>query len=104
MARILPTSRTAALPPRVPNVIIPATFSSPYLFLTYFITSSLFISGKSVSISGIVTRSGFKNLSNSKLYFKGSTSVIPKQYETKEPAAEPRPGPTKILFCFAYFM
>ena len=76
---ILPTSLTDALPPRVPNVIIPATLSSPYFSFTYSMTSPRLVSGKSVSISGIVTLSGFRNLSNNKLYFIGSTSVIPKQ-------------------------
>ena len=55
---------------------------------------SLLLSGKSVSISGIEIRSGFKNLSDNKLYFKGSIEVIPSEYVTKEPAAEPLPGPT----------
>ena len=49
---------------------------------------------KSISKSGIETRSGFKNRSNNKLYSKGSKSVMPRLYATTEPAPEPRPGPT----------
>ena len=41
-------------------------------------------------------RSGFKNLSNNKPNLIGSSPVIPSEYETREPAAEPRPGPTLI--------
>lgn len=44
--------------------------------------------------SGQDTRSGFKKRSNNRLYLMGSTSVIPKQYATRLPAALPRPGPT----------
>ena len=62
---------------------------------------SLLLSGKSVSISGIVFLSGFKNLSNNKSYCNGSISVIPKAYATKLPAALPLPGPTNILFFLA---
>ena len=46
-------------------------------------------------MSGILTRSGFKNLSKSKLYLIGSIFVIHKQYATTDPAADPRPGPTE---------
>ena len=42
----------------------------------------------------MLTRSGFKNLSNNRLYLSGSILVISKAQATKEPAAEPRPGPT----------
>ena len=59
------------------------------------------MSSKSISISGIVTRSLFKKRSNNKSYFSGSIIVIPNKYETNEPAADPLPGPTKILFSFA---
>ena len=58
---------------------------------------------KSMSISGILILSGFKNLSNRSLWRIGSTVVIPKEYETKLPAAEPRPGPTGIMLSLAYF-
>ena len=67
-------------------------------------TNSRLSSGKSISISGIVIRSIFKKRSNNKLYFKGSTSVIPKEKLTKLPQALPRPGPTKILLFLAYFI
>ena len=32
----------------------------------------------------------------------GSTVVMPKEYETRLPAAEPLPGPTGIMLSFAY--
>ena len=51
---------------------------------------------KSISISGILTRSGFRNLSKRSPYLSGSTSVIRREYATRLPAAEPRPGPTGI--------
>ena len=57
---------------------------------------------KSISISGILIRSGLRNLSNNKLCLIGSISVIPNAYDTKLPAAEPRPGPTGISLFFAY--
>ena len=41
-------------------------------------------------------RSGFKKRSNNKPNLMGSNPVIPSEYETKEPAAEPLPGPTRI--------
>ncbi len=75
----LPTSLIACLGKSDPKVIIFALLSSPYFFLTYSITSSLLASDKSTSMSGIVTLSGFKNLSNIKLYFIGSMLVIPRQ-------------------------
>ena len=56
---------------------------------------------KSISISGMLTRSGFRNLSKIKVYLIGSMSVILRQYETRLPAAEPLPGPTAILFFLA---
>jgi hypothetical protein len=49
---------------------------------------------KSTSMSGIEIRSGFRNRSNSRSNWSGSTSVIPSEYATSDPAAEPRPGPT----------
>ena len=60
------------------NDIILAVLSWPYLSLTYSITLSLLVLSKSISISGIVILSGFKNLSNIKLYLRGSTLIIPK--------------------------
>ena len=61
-----------------------------------FNNSSRPLSETSVSISGIEIRSGFKNLSNSKLYLSGFNSVIPKLHATIEPAADPLPGPIGI--------
>ena len=49
-------------------------------------------------MSGIDILDGFKNLSNSRSYFIGSRSVINREYATAQPAAEPRPEPTLILF------
>ena len=45
-------------------------------------------------MSGMVTRSGFRKRSKYRLYFTGSRSVMFRQYDTMDPAAEPRPGPT----------
>ena len=60
-------------------------------------TSSRLVSAKSKSISGADGLSGFKNLSKGSEKKKGSTSVIRRQYETIDPAAEPLPGPTAIF-------
>ena len=49
---------------------------------------------KSVSISGIDLRSGFRKRSNSRPCSTGSMLVMPSAQATTEPAAEPRPGPT----------
>ena len=102
--RTLPTSLIAALAFNVPNVIMCATLSTPYFSRTYSITCSLCSWSKSISISGIEILSGFRNLSNIKLYFSGSISVIFSAYETILPAAEPLPGPTYIPFSFAYLI
>src|SRR5213593_1993714 len=56
---------------------------------------------KSMSMSGMEMRSGFRKRSKSNSCCRGSRSVIPSEYETSEPAAEPRPGPTGILRSFA---
>ena len=61
---------------------------------TYLITSSRRFMQKSTSKSGIDTRSGLRNRSNSSLNWIGSRSVIRSDYATGEPAPEPRPGPT----------
>ena len=50
----------------------------------------------SVSISGIDILSIFKKRSNKRLYLTGSNSVIFKQNDTNDPAADPRPGPTMM--------
>ena len=56
---------------------------------------------KSMSISGIDTRSGFRKRSNSRSFCSGSMSVIPITYATSDPAADPRPGPTGMFCSFA---
>ena len=86
----------------LPKVIICATLSMPYFFCTYLITSSLFSIQKSTSKSGIETLSGFKNLSNKRPNFMGSKLVIVNTQATNDPAPEPLPGPTGILFFFAH--
>ena len=45
-----------------------------------------------------------RNLSNSKLCFIGSIEVIPRAYAIREPAPEPRPGPTGISLSLAQEM
>ena len=77
---------------------------SLYLVVKYLKTRSLFSSQKSISKSGIDTRSGFKNLSNIKLNFIGSTSVMDKHHATSEPAPDPLPGPTGISLFLAHLM
>ena len=52
------------------------------------------------SQSGIDFLSGFKNRSNRRSYFMGSIFVMPMQYATTLPAAEPRPGPINCSTCF----
>ncbi len=99
-----PASRTAARAAIVPNVTICATRSLPYFSVTYLMTSSRRSTQKSVSISGIEIRSGFKKRSKNKLNFSGSRSVIFRQYATTEPTAEPRPGPTGMSWSRAYLM
>ena len=56
---------------------------------------------KSISKSGRETLSGLRNLSKSNPYFIGSRFVIFKDQATIEPAPDPLPGPTGILFFFA---
>ena len=77
-----------------------ATWSRPYLFCTYLITSSRRSWQKSISKSGMDTRSGFKKRSNSKPHRIGSKSVINSAHATTEPAPDPRPGPTGIPWAF----
>ena len=59
---------------------------------------------KSMSKSGIETRSGFRKRSNSSLYAIGSMSVMRSAYATSEPAPEPRPGPTGMPCSLAQLM
>ena len=54
-----------------------------------------------MSISGMLMRSGLRKRSNSRSYVMGSRSVMPSRYDTSEPAAEPRPGPTGMPACLA---
>ena len=80
----------------VPKVMIWATFSRPYLRVTYSMTSPRRRSQKSMSMSGSEIRSGFRNRSKMRSKSIGSTSVMRRQYATRLPAADPRPGPTGI--------
>ena len=50
-----------------------------------------------MSISGGLTRSGFKNRSKISPYFNGSTFEISSKYDTIDPAAEPRA--TQVMPC-----
>ncbi len=84
-----------------PKVMIWATDSRPYFSATYWITRSRPLTEKSMSMSGIEMRSALRKRSNSSSYSIGSTSVICRQYETIEPAAEPRPGPTAMPLSLA---
>ena len=47
-------------------------------------------------MSGMDTRSGLRNRSNRRSNLSGQTFVMPNEYATIDPAAEPRPGPTGI--------
>jgi hypothetical protein len=63
-----PSTRAASLiacfPLIVPYVTIWATWSSPYFWHTYLMTSPRLRSSKSMSMSGIAIRSGLRNRSN----------------------------------------
>ena len=96
MSSARPTSLIAAFAAIVLKVMICATWSSPYFCFTYSITSPRRFMQKSMSMSGMLTRSGFRKRSNSSSCCSGSMSVISMQYATSEPAADPRPGPTGI--------
>jgi hypothetical protein len=80
------------------------TRSRPYFSWTYLMTSSRRFMQKSTSKSGIETRSGFRNRSNSSLNSSGSMSVIRIANATSEPAPEPRPGPTGMPCSLAQLM
>ena len=71
-----PTSRITALDDSVPKVTIWLTASLPYFSRTYSITRPRLDWQKSISKSGIDTRSGLRKRSNSSAYFNGSRSVI----------------------------
>src|ERR1700735_4807222 len=73
------------------------TRSRPYLLATYSMTRSRPSMQKSTSKSGIDTRSGFKNRSNSRSCSMGSKSVMPSANATSEPAPDPRPDRHAVL-------
>jgi hypothetical protein len=100
----LQTSLTAARAAKVQKVQICATWSAQYFSLQYSITLSLQSSEKSVSMSGIETLAGFKNLSKSNLYGSGSRSVIQDKYAIKLQAALHLPGPTGTQFFLDQFI
>ena len=75
-----------------------------YFSVKYRKTKSLFSSQKSISKSGIEILSGFKNLSKIRSNLIGSISVINIHQATKDPAPDPLPGPTGILFFLAHFI
>ena len=57
-----------------------------------------------MSKSGMETRSGFRNRSNSRPNRKGSKSVMVRDQATSDPAPEPRPGPTGMPCSLAHLM
>ena len=93
ISRIRPTSAIQFFGLRVPNVTMCPTFSGWYKSWVCLMMSCLKSKSMSTSKSGIETRSGLRNRSKISPNLKGSMSVIPMQYATREPAPEPRPGP-----------
>jgi hypothetical protein len=85
-------------------VAIWLTASLPYLSRTYSITFQRLSWQKSMSKSGIDTRSGFRKRSKSSAYGIGSRSVMPSANATMLPAPEPRPGPTGTPLSLAQLM
>ncbi|CCY64957.1 uncharacterized protein BN467_01693 [Prevotella sp. CAG:1124] len=73
------TSLMASLVAIVPYVMMCATLSAPYFWVTQSSTFPRPSSSKSVSISGSEIRSGLRNRSNSRSYFMGSIFVMPRQ-------------------------
>ena len=67
-------------------------------------TSSRRFWQKSMSKSGIDTRSGLRKRSKSSAKRSGSRSVMVSDQATTEPAPEPRPGPTGMPCAFAHWM
>ena len=57
-----------------------------------------------MSMSGIEIRLGFRKRSKSRSYRIGSRSVIRRLYATAQPAALPRPGPTRMSCSRAWRM
>ena len=96
-----PTSRTTAFAFMVPNVMICATLSRPYFFVTYSMTSPRRASQKSMSMSGGLMRSSLRKRSKMRSFSIGSMSVMRSAQATRLPAAEPRPGPTGMRLSFA---
>ena len=70
------TSFTTLLLLSSANVAICPTLVSPYFFCTYAMTSSRLSMQKSMSKSGMLTRSGLRKRSKSRLYGMGSRSVM----------------------------
>ena len=101
MLLTLATSLMAILAAIVPKVITCDIWSLPYVSSTYLNTLYRPSSSKSISISGIDIRSGLRKRSKRSWYLIGSILVMPRQYATADPAAEPRPGPTEIPFLLA---
>ena len=79
MSSTRPTSRTTAFAFIVPKVMIWATFSRPYLRVTYSMTSPRRLSQKSMSMSGGLMRSSFRKRSKIRSYSIGSMSVMRRQ-------------------------
>jgi len=98
---VLAASLNAALLAICIKVHINDTLSIQYFCWTYSITLNLWVSSKSISKSGMLIRAGLRNLSNSSPYGSGSISVILITRANKEPAPEPLPGQTTILFFLA---
>ncbi len=76
MSSTRPTSRTTAFAFMVPKVMIWATFSRPYLRVTYSMTSPRRFSQKSMSMSGGEMRSSFRKRSKMRSFSMGSMSVM----------------------------
>ncbi|MPN32417.1 hypothetical protein SDC9_179895 [bioreactor metagenome] len=104
MPNARPTSRIAFLLFIRPNVMIWETWSLPYFWTMDFKSSSRPRSETSVSISGMLIRSGLRNRSKRRSYRIGSSSVILRLYATSDPAADPLPGPMGIPRSFASCM
>jgi hypothetical protein len=66
-------------------------WSRPYFLKIYWITSSRLSCSKSTSMSGGSLRSGEMKRSNRRSPLSGFTSVTPRQKQTAELAADPRP-------------
>lgn len=67
----------AAFALMVPNVAMNETLSAPHFSVVYLMTSARRSSGKSMSMSGMDARSGFRNRSKISPCGIGSRSVMP---------------------------